>query len=123
MDAEDYALISANAERFAVSNLTPVLGQAPEAWQGLPPPDAIFICGSRRHVPGIVEQALSVLKPGGRIVVTVGSIENLAACRLVLQKLGKDMQVWMLNFCRGTEQLERLRFEAINPTFLLRGVK
>jgi len=123
MDPEDYSLISANAERFQVSNLTPILGQAPAAWQGLPAPDAIFIGGSGRHVPGIVEQALAVLKPGGRIVITVGSIENVAACRLVLQQAGTEMQVWMLNFCRGTEQLERLRFEAINPTFLLRGVK
>ena len=46
MDVEDYQLISANAERFSVSNLTPVLGRAPEAWQDLPDPDAIFIGGA-----------------------------------------------------------------------------
>lgn len=123
MDPEDYNLISANAERFAVSNLTPILGKAPEAWEGLPAPDAIFVGGSGRHVPGIVEQALGQLKPGGRIVVTVSSIENLAAVQQLLNQKAADSQVWIINISRGTEQLERMRFESLNPTFLLKGIK
>ncbi len=123
MDPEDYHLIAANAERFAVTNLTPVLGQAPEAWSDLPVPDAIFIGGSGRHVPGIVEQAIGVLKPGGRVVVTVGSVESVVAVREVLNRLASDTSVWMLSISRGTEQLDRLRFESLNPTFVLRGVK
>jgi precorrin-6Y C5,15-methyltransferase (decarboxylating) len=123
MDPEDYALITDNAQRFQVANLTPVLGTAPDAWQGLPAPDAIFVGGSGRHVPGIVDKALAVLKPGGRLVVTVGSIENLAAVHAVMRSKAADCQVWSVSICRGTDQLERTRFEALNPTFLLRGVK
>ena len=62
MDVEDYQLISANAERFAVTNLTPVLGQAPDAWSDLPDPDAIFIGGTGRHVRRIVQQAYERLR-------------------------------------------------------------
>jgi len=31
--------------------------------------------------------------------------------------------VLLINIARGTEQLETLRFEAVNPTFLLRVSK
>jgi len=29
----------------------------------------------------------------------------------------------MINLARGTEQLEQMRFEALNPTFLFRVIK
>ena len=54
MDPDDHRLIEANAERFAVTNLTAVLGRAPDAWQGLPAPDAVFVGGSGRDVASLV---------------------------------------------------------------------
>jgi precorrin-6Y C5,15-methyltransferase (decarboxylating) len=123
MDPEDHQIIAANAQRFGVTNLVPVLGQAPEAWTGLPDPDAIFVGGTGRMVAKIVEQAFARLRSGGRLVANVNSIENLAAVREVLQAATDDAQVLMFNLSRGTYQLERLRFEALNPTFLLGAVK
>jgi precorrin-6Y C5,15-methyltransferase (decarboxylating) len=123
MDPEDHALIIANAERFGVRNLVPVLGQAPEAWEKLPPPDAIFVGGSGRHVSRIVELAFAKLKPGGRIVANVSSIENLSSVHAALASAAGDASVWMVNIARGVQQLERLRFEAMNPTFLIGAVQ
>ncbi|WP_425617110.1 precorrin-6y C5,15-methyltransferase (decarboxylating) subunit CbiE [Anatilimnocola sp. NA78] len=123
MDPEDYALIAANAERFGVTNLIPVLGQAPDAWKGLPEPDAVFVGGTGRHIRGLVEQAFEKLKPGGRLVANVGSIDNLADVRKVLHKAAGDTKVLMINISRGNDQLDRLRFEALNPTFLIVAVK
>lgn len=123
MDVADYELIAQNAERFGVSNLTPVLGKAPEAWESLPDPDAIFVGGSGRDVGKIVELALDRLRDGGRIVVTVGSIDNVSAVHSVLSEKAKDAKVWMVNISRGNDQLERLRFDSLNPTFLLGAKK
>jgi precorrin-6Y C5,15-methyltransferase (decarboxylating) len=123
MDPEDYALIASNAERFGVTNLTPILGKAPEAWAGLPPPDAVFVGGTGRQVKRIVELAFEQLRPGGRLVANVGSIENLAAVREVLLAKAGDTQVLMINLARGNDQLERLHFEAAHPTFLISAVK
>jgi precorrin-6Y C5,15-methyltransferase (decarboxylating) len=123
MDPEDYQLIASNAERFGVSNLTPVLGKAPEAWESLPPPDAVFVGGTGRNVSKIVELAFEKLRSGGRLVANVGSVENLAAVRDILQKQSGDCQVWMINISRGTDQMDRLRFEAMNPTFLVGAKK
>ena len=123
MDADEHPLITANAERFGVSNLVPVLGRAPEAWQSLPDPDSIFVEGSGREIGRIVELAYERLRPGGRIVANVGSVENLSAVHDVLERVAQNVNVWMINIARGTHQLERLRFEAISPTFLLSAVK
>jgi precorrin-6Y C5,15-methyltransferase (decarboxylating) len=123
MDPEDYALIASNAERFGVTNLTPILGKAPEAWAGLPPPDAVFVGGTGRQVRRIVELAFEQLRPGGRLVANVGSIENLADVREVLLAKTDDTQVLMINLSRGNDQLERLHFEASNPTFLVSAIK
>jgi precorrin-6Y C5,15-methyltransferase (decarboxylating) len=123
MDPEDYQLIIYNAEQFRVTNLVPILGRAPDAWAKIPKPDAVFVGGSGREVSAISEAAFAELRPGGRIVVNVGSIENLGAVRSTLAKLAGDAQVWMIQVSRGNDQMERLRFESMNPTFLLKAVK
>jgi precorrin-6Y C5,15-methyltransferase (decarboxylating) len=123
MDPEDHQLITANAERFGVANLVGVLGRAPDAWNDLPDPDAIFVGGSGREISRVVELAYERLRPGGRLVACVGSIESVSAVHETLQRWAKDVNVWMINIARGTYQLERVRFEALNPSFLLGVVK
>ena len=123
MDPDDHALIRENASRFGVTNLNPVLGRAPEAWASLPDPDAIYVGGSGRDVAMLVEQAWSRLKPGGRLVTACNSIENLAAVHTLLRSRSNDAAYWMVNIARGIEQLDRIRFEAINPIFLIAATK
>jgi precorrin-6Y C5,15-methyltransferase (decarboxylating) len=123
MDPTDHQLISANAERFSVRNLVPVLGRAPDAWKELPDPDAVFVGGTGRMVKSIVESALARLRKGGRLVVNVGSLENVAGIYTLLQEKSGDANVWMMNLARGTLQMEQLRFESMNPTFLISAVK
>lgn len=123
MDSEDYQLIVENSERFGCKNLQPVLGKAPDAWKSLPAPDAIFVGGSGREIGKVVCAAYESLKPGGRLVANVGSIENLSEVHASLQQRNQDVKVLMVNLARGTYQLERVRFEALNPSFLLAVVK
>jgi precorrin-6Y C5,15-methyltransferase (decarboxylating) len=123
MDPDDHALIRENATRFGVTNLHPVLGRAPEAWQSLPDPDAIYVGGSGRDVAMLVEQAWARLKAGGRLVTACNSIENLAAVHALLRARSSDAAYWMVNIARGIEQLDRIRFEAINPIFLIAATK
>ena len=123
MDPVDFPLIADNAGRFGVGNVVPVFGPAPEAWATLPDPDAVFIGGSGRGIGLVVEQAYSRLKPGGRLVAEVSSIESLSSVSEVLHRTTDSVQVWMINLARGTYQLERVRFEAMNPRFLFSAVK
>ncbi len=122
MDVEDYNLMLSNAERFVVPALVPVLGQAPEAWELLPDPDAVFVGGSGRIVPDLVAGAAKRIK-SGRIVVNVSSPDNLVAVQSELEKAGFRTEVRMINIARGQQQLDRVRFESLNPTFLIVGGK
>jgi precorrin-6Y C5,15-methyltransferase (decarboxylating) len=123
MDADDHNLIRENAERFGVTNLVAVLGRAPDAWDNLPAPDSIFVGGIGREISQLVDLAYDRLRPRGRLVANVGSIENLADLHATLHRRVPDVKVWMINVARGTYQLERVRFDALNPTFLLAVVK
>ena len=123
MDPDDHALIRENAGRLGVTNLNPVLGRAPDAWAALPDPDAIYVGGTGRDVSMLVEQAWSRLKSGGRLVTACNSIENLAAMHSLLRSRSSDASYWMINIARGIEQLDRIRFEAINPIFLIAATK
>ena len=123
MDVEDHRLIMANAERFVVGNLVPVLGRAPEAWRDLPVPDAVFVGGSGRGISRLVDDAYERLRPGGRLVATMSSIENLAETHQSLHSHCRNVKVWMVNLARGNYQMERLRFEAVNPVFLIAVIK
>lgn len=121
MDAEDYSLMLENAKMFPCRSLIPVHGQAPEAWKDLPDPDAIFVGGSGRVVPDLVRASLGRLAVAGRIVVNVSSPDNLVAVQQVLSEAGMTPDVRMVNIARGQWQLDRMRFEALNPTFLVIG--
>ena len=123
MDTDDFELIRQNAERFGLDNVTPVLGQAPDAWADLPAPDAVFVGGTGRQAGNIVKQAIARLKPGGRIVADMASIENLQAVHAVMREATGDVNILMLNVSRGNYQLESLRFDALTPKFVLSAVK
>jgi len=123
MDPDDHSLIVENARRFGVANLAAVLGRAPAAWADLPVPDAIYVGGSGRDVAMLVEGAWERLAAGGRLVTACNSIENLAAVHALLRARSDDAAYWMVNIARGYEQLDRIRFEAINPVFLIAATK
>ena len=122
MDLEDQQLISANADRFGIANLVPVLGKAPEVWKDLPDPDAVFVGGTGRAVAHIVEDAFERLRSRGRLVATLASIENVANVHAIVSK-SSDANTWMIQIARGNQQFDRLMFESLNPTFLISATK
>ena len=123
MDPDDHRLILANAERFGVKNLQAVLGCAPEAWANLPDPDAIYVGGSGRDIAMLVEKAWGRLRVGGRLVTACNSIENLAAVHSLLRAHSGDASYWLVTIARGIEQMDRIRFESLNPSFLIAATK
>jgi precorrin-6Y C5,15-methyltransferase (decarboxylating) len=122
-DSADYHLIVANAALFGVSNVRPVFGTAPDVFASLPHPDAIFVGGNGGEVARLMEACYAGLRPGGRLVTNVGTLEMISSTYAVLKRLAGHVDVLLMNLARGVEQLESLRFEAINPTVLLRVQK
>jgi precorrin-6Y C5,15-methyltransferase (decarboxylating) len=132
MDAEDHGLIRQNADRFGVTNLNAVLGRAPDVFAELPDPDSVFIAGAGREVTNISKAAYARLRSQGRLVVNTTSIDHLIELRDTLSNITASPvprpqppapSVWMVNLARGTDQLDRLSFEPLKPSFLLAVTK
>jgi precorrin-6Y C5,15-methyltransferase (decarboxylating) len=119
----DIALIQANAEAFGVPNVRAVAARAPEALASLPEPDAIFVGGTGRQVTQVLSAAYERLASGGRLAVNVATVDGLATALETLKRLAGSVHVWNVTISRGIEQMDRVRFEAINPTFLLAVTK
>lgn len=119
----DLSLIQANCESFGVGNVRAILGRAPEALEGLPRPDAVFVGGTGRHVESILETAFAKLVTGGRLAVNVATVDGLNTALETLKRLGGEVSVWNIWIARGVEQFDRTRFDASSPTFLLATAK
>jgi precorrin-6Y C5,15-methyltransferase (decarboxylating) len=69
--------IARNAGALGVPTLRVVLGDAPEALDGLDRPDAVFVGGGATR-DGVVAACLAALGPGGRLVVHGVTLETEA---------------------------------------------
>lgn len=89
-DPERASRVVRNATRLGVPDLRVVEGRAPDALTGLEAPDAIFIGGGATR-PGVLEACLTVLRPGGRLVVHGVTLETEALLAQALQAHGGEL--------------------------------
>ena len=71
----------------------------------------------------LVASAFIRLRGGGRLVAAMASLDNVTDVHQALRQHCPEVKVWMVNLARGASQLERIRFESLNPTFLVAVVK
>ncbi|MBM3481948.1 MAG: precorrin-6y C5,15-methyltransferase (decarboxylating) subunit CbiE [Alphaproteobacteria bacterium] len=86
-EAERVALIARNAEALGTPELEIEQGEAPEVFDGLPDPDAIFIGGGLSE-PSLIETCYERLKPGGRLVANAVTLEGEATLVRARQRFG-----------------------------------
>jgi cobalt-precorrin-6B (C15)-methyltransferase len=123
-DEEVANLIRRNCERFGVTNVEVVEGSAPECLGALGgKADRVCLEGGR-SIKEIITAAWSYLKPNGRIVTTVSSLEGLYQA----SEAFSEIQVRNIEIVqsavnrlekRGTNQV----FAAVDPIFVLSGEK
>ena len=110
--SDDIARISENASRFGVG-VTAVHGHVPEACEGLPDPDRVFVGGGGLAA---LDMALARLRPRGCIVATFAALDRAAEAA---DRLGNLVQV-------GVSRAKTLpdggvRLAAENPVFVAWG--
>jgi precorrin-6Y C5,15-methyltransferase (decarboxylating) CbiT subunit len=121
---EGTQLIRSNAIHFGADNIEVISGSAPEALQGLPVADVIFIGGSGGHLQEILAQSNSLLKPNGRLVITAITIETLydalhsmqAKPEFMVEAFG--MQVTRIKQVKSSNMLQ-----ALNPIYIITCTK
>ena len=119
-DGERVARIARNALALGVPGLKPLHGEAPDATELLPPPDAIFI-GGGLAVPGMVETCWARLKPGGRLVTNAVSLESEALLARWREELGGTMV--RINISRAKGVGERTLWRPLTPVTQWAAVK
>ncbi|GIK36711.1 MAG: precorrin-6y C5,15-methyltransferase subunit CbiE [Chloroflexota bacterium] len=104
-----------NLRRFPAANVCWIEGMAPAATQDWPDPHAVFIGGSDKKLAEIIETAQQRLHPHGRLVINLATLENLHLAHTLLP----EARVIQLQVSRGVPVLDMLRFEALNPIFMV----
>ena len=82
--------ITVNASKLGVPTVDVLEGRAPQAFAGLPQPDAIFVGGGGSE-PDVMKNAIAHLRSGGRIVANGVTLELEAVLLKLHNDLGGDL--------------------------------
>lgn len=118
-EADALALIERNRARFGLWNLRPAAGCAPEALEGLPAPDAVFIGGSSGKLMEIVGAALEK-NLAARIVINAVTLETVTVALGCFERLSlRNPDAVQLSVSRVREVGSHHIMQAQNPVWIL----
>lgn len=122
-NAKDVENIRLNAARFGAVNLVAVHGVAPAGLEGFPDPDAVFIGGTGGELAGILDAVCRRLRPGGRLVLNLITLEHLAAADGLLAARRWERETTLVSVARSrpiaTSAGSLTRLEPLDPVFVL----
>ncbi len=118
-NADDVENVIKNIATFGTSNLTAIHAKAPEGLADLPDPDAVFIGGTGGNMEALLNTCLNRLTPGGKLVMTLVTLENLATAHAFFKARELPLEVTQMNVSRGAPILSMTRMEAMNPVTIL----
>lgn len=108
-----------NARRFGAGNVRVVPGAAPEALDGAPAPDAVFVGGSTGALAGVLDRARA-LNPRVRVCVSAITVETLAQATELLAGEGwEGFEVVQVQASRADKLGRYHLMRAQNPVFLM----
>jgi precorrin-6B C5,15-methyltransferase / cobalt-precorrin-6B C5,C15-methyltransferase len=119
-DAQRYERLQANLRRHRAYNVVPVLGEAPTCLRELPDPDGVFLGGSGGHLPTLLHQACSRLRPGGRLVANFVLLEHVHEAQQTAKALGLDADLVWLSVARGKSLAGKTMLEPLTPVAIVR---
>ncbi|HYY89365.1 MAG TPA: precorrin-6y C5,15-methyltransferase (decarboxylating) subunit CbiE [Chloroflexota bacterium] len=117
--AEQCVCVRENLARFGVSNVQLVEGVAPDALAELPDPDAVFVGGSGGLLSEILDVAARQLRPGGRLVANLVTLESLEVARTCLARAGLSADLVQISVARASSIEGATRLAALNPVFVV----
>ncbi len=123
-DPEGVEICEENVRAHGIDNVTVLSGRAPEALENLPPPNSVFIGGSKGSMEPIIKASLNALKPGGKLVVNAVTLDNVAETYQIFKALGLKPDLVVLNAARGVPLANKyLRYESLNPIHIFSVTK
>ena len=117
---EAVALLEENKTKFGLPNLRIVAGTAPEALEGLPAPDRVFLGGTAGNMGAILRAALEK-NPAARVVATAVTLETISEAVSCFTALGLDADMIQVAVTRTREVGAYHMMEAQNPVWIVSG--
>ncbi|HXG74543.1 MAG TPA: precorrin-6Y C5,15-methyltransferase (decarboxylating) subunit CbiT [Candidatus Nitrosotenuis sp.] len=124
VDPSAVELTKKNLEKFGISNVELILGDAKQKIPGLPQADAIFVGGTGGDTKDIVKLCHQKLRPGGRIVVGVILIETLYAVLDVMNDLDfEEVDITQITISKSRKTSTGTMMLARNPVTVISATK
>jgi len=123
-DENAIELTKKNVEKFGLSNVSLIHGNAKEKITELEPADAIFIGGTGKDTAEIVELCQDRLKAGGRIVIGTILIETLYTVLQILDKLQfNSVDITQVTISKSRKTSTGTMMLARNPVTIISATK
>jgi len=123
-DENAIELTKKNAEKFQISNILTIFGNAKEKILELEEADAIFIGGTGGDTREIIELSQNKLKSGGRIVIGTILIETLSSVLQVLEKLPfESVDITQVTIAKSRKTTTGTMMLARNPVTIISATK
>ena len=124
IDQNAINLTKKNLEKFQISNVSVILGNAMQKIDELPVADAIFIGGTGGETTDIIKLCESKLKQGGRIVIGTILVETLYSVLNVIEKLKfSSVDVIQVTISKSKKTSTGTMFLARNPVTIISATK
>ncbi|MDE1725790.1 MAG: precorrin-6Y C5,15-methyltransferase (decarboxylating) subunit CbiT [Thaumarchaeota archaeon] len=123
-DPKAVELTKKNLDKFGVSNVTVILGNALEKISELPLADTIFIGGTSGETSEILKLCEGKLKQGGRIVIGTILIETLYSVLSVMEKLKfSSVDITQVTISKSRKTSTGTMMLARNPVTIISATK
>ena len=123
-DKKAIELTKKNLEKFGISNVTTILGNAKEKILELPEADAIFIGGTGGDTKEILELSSDKIKSGGRIVIGTILIETLFSVLESIEKLNfSSVDITQITISKSRKTSTGTMMLARNPVTIISATK
>lgn len=124
VDPKAVELTKKNLDKFGISNVELIIGDAKQKISGLPMADAIFVGGTGGDTKDIVVLCHGKLKPGARIVIGTILIETLYAVLDVINKLDfSDIDITQITVSKSRKTSTGTMMLARNPVTIISATK
>lgn len=124
VDPEAVELTKKNLNKFQISNVSVILGNAMQKINDLPIADAIFIGGTGGETSEIIKLCESKLKQGGRIVIGTILVETLYSVLNTIEKLKfTSIDIIQVTISKSKKTSTGTMFLARNPVTVISATK
>ncbi|HSA98111.1 MAG TPA: precorrin-6Y C5,15-methyltransferase (decarboxylating) subunit CbiT [Candidatus Nitrosotenuis sp.] len=124
IDPKAVDLTRKNLDKFGISNVDIILGDAKQKIPNLPLADAIFIGGTGGDTRDIVNLCYDKLKPGARIVVGIILIETLYSVMEAMNKLNfGSVDMTQITISKSKKTSTGTMMLARNPVMVISATK